>query len=102
MERLHMNDIQEIIHRLRKGQSVEAIHRDTGHAKKTARKYRNLADKHAFLEEKRGLPASSELAAVLGPVRKRKVRSVALALRSRSSLLVSRTSRSSFYFPGMC
>jgi len=66
MERLHMNDIQEIIYRLRKGQSVEAIHRDTTHAKKTIRKYRNLADKHGFLEENRGLPASSELAAVLG------------------------------------
>jgi len=72
MERLHMNDIQEIIYRLRKGQSVEAIYRDTGHAKKTIRKYRNLADKHGFLEEKRGLPAASELAAVLGTVRKRK------------------------------
>jgi hypothetical protein len=102
MERLHMNDIQEIIYRLRKGQSVEAIHRDTGHAKKTIRKYRNLADKHGFLEKNRGLPASSELAAVLGPVRQCKVRSVALALRSRSSLLVSRTSRSSFCIPDMC
>ena len=69
MERLHMNDIQEIIYRLRKRQSVEAIHRDTGHAKKTIRKYRNLADEHGFLEKNRGLPASSELAAVLGPLR---------------------------------
>ena len=74
-----MNDIQEIIYRVRKGQSVEAIHRDTGHAKKTIRKYRNLADKHGFLEKNGGLPASSELAAVLGPVRQCKVRSVALA-----------------------
>jgi hypothetical protein len=40
MERVHMNDIQEIIYRVRKGESVEAIHRDTGHAKKTIRKYR--------------------------------------------------------------
>jgi len=69
MERLHMNDIQEIIYRLRKDQSVEAIHRDTGHAKKTIRKYRELADKHGFLEENRGLPAASELAAVLEPLR---------------------------------
>jgi len=68
MERVHMNDIQEIIYRLRKGQSVEAIHRDTGHAKKTIRKYRELAKGHGFLEKGRGLPAVSELAAALGPV----------------------------------
>jgi len=69
MERVHMNDIQEIIYRVRKGESVEAIHRDTGHAKKTIRKYRKLADKHGFLKEKRGLPTVQELAAVLGPVK---------------------------------
>jgi len=69
MERVHMNDIQEIIYRVRKGESVEAIHRDTGHAKKTIRKYRKLAEKHGFLEKGRGLPAVSELVAVLGPVR---------------------------------
>lgn len=68
MERVHMNDIQEIMYRLRKGQSVEAIHRDTGHAKKTIRKYRELAEKHGFLEKDRGLPVVSELAAILGPV----------------------------------
>jgi DNA-binding CsgD family transcriptional regulator len=49
MERLHMNDIQEIIYRIRKGQSLEGIHRDTGHARKTIRKYRKLAqEKTAF------------------------------------------------------
>ena len=68
MERVHMNDIQEIIYRLRKGQSVEAIHRDLSHAKKTIRKYRKLAEKHGFLNENRGLPTVQELAAVLGPV----------------------------------
>ena len=68
MERAHMNDIQEIIYRLRKGQSVEAIHRDTGHAKKTIRKYRTLAQKHGFLDKKRGLPPTSKLREVLGPV----------------------------------
>ncbi len=68
MERVHMNDIQEIMYRLRKGQSVEAIHRDTGHAKKTIRKYRKLAEEHGFLDEKRVLPTVSKLAGVLGPV----------------------------------
>jgi len=68
MERVHMNDIQEIIYRLRKGESVEAIHRDTGHAKKTIRKYRKLAEKHGFLEKGRRLPPVSKLAEVLGPV----------------------------------
>ena len=64
-----MNDIQEIMYRLRKGQSVEAIHRDTGHAKKTIRKYRKLAEEHGFLEKERELSVVSELAAVLGPVK---------------------------------
>ena len=68
MERVHMNDIQEIIYRLRKGQLMEAIHRDTGHAKKTIRKYRKLAERHGFLAESRVLPTVQELAAVLGPV----------------------------------
>lgn len=68
MERIHMNDIQEIIYRLRKGESVEAIHRDTGHAKKTIRKYRRLSEKHGFLDENRLLPTVKELAEVLGPV----------------------------------
>lgn len=72
MERVHMNDIQEIIYRLRKGQSVEAIHRDTGHARKTIRKYRELAEKHGFLEKDRELPVVSELVAVLGPVKRLK------------------------------
>ena len=35
MERVHMNHIQEIIYRVRKGESVETIHRGTTHAKKT-------------------------------------------------------------------
>jgi len=34
-----MNDIQEIIYRLRKGRFMEVIHHDTGHAKKRIRKY---------------------------------------------------------------
>jgi hypothetical protein len=69
MKRVHMNGIQEIIYRLRKGQSVEAIHRDTGHAKKTIRKYRKLAEKHGFLENGKVLPTVSKLAEVLGPVK---------------------------------
>ena len=47
---------------------MEAIHRDTGHAKKTIRKYRRLAEKHGFLDENRQLPTVKELAEVLGPV----------------------------------
>jgi hypothetical protein len=42
MEMIHMNDIIDIIHRLRKEETINAIHRDTGHARKTIRKYRDL------------------------------------------------------------
>jgi transposase len=70
MKRLHMNDIQEVIYRLRKGQSMEAIHRDLGHARKTIRKYRGLAEKHGFLEVKKPLPSVTEIAKALGPVRR--------------------------------
>ncbi len=70
MERSHMNDIQEIIYRLRKDEPVEAIHRDTGHARKTIRKYRELALKHGFLDRERALPSVAELVKVLGPVKR--------------------------------
>jgi len=52
MERIYMNVMQEVIYRLRKGESVEAIYRDTGHARKAIRKYRDFAKKHGFLMER--------------------------------------------------
>ena len=55
-----MNDIQEIIYRVCKRRAVEAIYRDTGHDRKTIRKYRKLTEKHGFLEKDGGLPAMSE------------------------------------------
>lgn len=68
MERLHMNDVMEILHRLREGEPVQRIHRDTGHARKTIRKYRDIAAGHGLLDRDRSLPSRSELAGMMGSV----------------------------------
>lgn len=65
-----MNDVQGIIYRLRKDEPVEGIHRDTGHARKTIRKYRDLAKEHGFLERDKSLPSVAELVKVVGPVKR--------------------------------
>jgi hypothetical protein len=70
MERVHMNDVIEILHRLRQGESVQAIHRDTGHARKTIRKYREIASLHGFLDAGRPLPGVEELFGVLGTAKR--------------------------------
>jgi len=55
-----------------KGESMEAIHRDLSHTRKTIRKYRGLAEKHGFLEVDKPLPSVTEIAKVLGPVKRPK------------------------------
>jgi len=67
MERSHVNDILEIIHRLRNGQSIRGIQRDIGHSRKTIRKYRDLAREAGYLDGPQ-LPSAEELRELLGPV----------------------------------
>jgi transposase len=65
MERLHMNDVIEVLHRLRQGEPVQAIQRDTGHARKTIRKYREIADSHGLLDKEKPLPDAQAFASLI-------------------------------------
>ena len=67
MERLYVNYLREIIHRLRLGQSDRAISRDMHLSRHTVRKYRELAAKAGYLHSSAPLPEAQVLAAVLGP-----------------------------------
>ncbi len=68
MERPAMQVIVDIIYRLRAGQSLRAIHRDTGHSRDTLRQYRRLAQEHGFLDRHRPLPEPAQVEAALAPL----------------------------------
>jgi transposase len=68
MERLRVQIIVDIVYRLRAGQSVRAICRDLGHARKTVRHYRELARAKGYLDPSRPLPEPEEVLTELGPV----------------------------------
>lgn len=67
MERRHMNEIREMLHRLRQGHWVREVARDLGYLRNTVRKYRDLAEQHGLLDVDRPLPEITELGALLGP-----------------------------------
>jgi FixJ family two-component response regulator len=50
MERLHMNYLRDLIHRLRVGESERHIASDLGISRPTVHKYRQLAEAHGYLE----------------------------------------------------
>jgi transposase len=62
-----MQLIQDIVYRLRQGQSERAIARDLGHSRMTVRRYHELAREKGFLEPETPLPAPDLLLAQLGP-----------------------------------
>ena len=49
MERIHMNHIRDIIHRLQQGQSERQICRDTRLSRPTIHKYKRWAEKQGYL-----------------------------------------------------
>ena len=67
MERLHMNHLRDLIHRLRSGESERRIARDMSLSRTTVRKYRDLAEQHGFLQLAQELPDEATLLAALGP-----------------------------------
>ncbi len=66
MERLNVNIIQDIVYRLRCGQSERAIERDLGHSRHTIRRYHMLAEEKGYLDPARPLPEPEEVARELG------------------------------------
>jgi transposase len=67
MERKHMNEIREIIHRFRCGEGTREIARSLDLSRNTVRKYRDVAEEHGLLESAKPLPENRELGLLLGP-----------------------------------
>ena len=68
MERLHMNYLRDMMHRLRSHESERRIAQDLGVSRPTIHKYRVLAEQQGLLDPNCPLPEDTQLAAVLGPV----------------------------------
>jgi transposase len=66
MERLHMNYLRDLIHRVRSGESDRRIARDLGISRTTVRKYREWADAQGYLQSGTPMPDDAILATVLG------------------------------------
>jgi transposase len=66
MERLNMNYLRDLIHRVRLGESDRRIARDLGISRTTVRKYRQWADAQGYLQPDTPLPDDATLAAALG------------------------------------
>ncbi len=67
MQRLHMNEIRELIYRFRSGEGNRPIARALNLSKNTVKKYRRLAEERGFLEAARPLPTLGELSGFLIP-----------------------------------
>jgi len=67
MKRTHMNHIQDIIRRIRLGESERRIARDMHISRKTVRKYHELAKEKNYLENPENPPRESDLLKMLGP-----------------------------------
>jgi transposase len=66
MERLNMNYLRDLIHRVRSGESDRRIARDLGISRTTVRKYREWADGKGYLQPSMPLPDDATLTAALG------------------------------------
>src|SRR5579862_8810602 len=68
MEKLKVQQVQEIVHRLRQGQSERSIVRDLGCGRETVRRYGNLARAHGYLSESSPLPSLADLETATTPL----------------------------------
>jgi len=66
MERIKVQQLEEIVHRLRKGQSERLVARDLGCARETVRRYAGLARDFGYLSESSAMPSLVDLAASQG------------------------------------
>lgn len=68
MERLHMNYLRDLIHRLRANESERRIAHDLQISRTTVRHYHEVAKRHGFLAPGCPMPDDATLVAVLGPM----------------------------------
>lgn len=66
VERLHVNYLRDLTHRLRAGASQRGVARDLGLARLTVQKYARWAAEAGYLDAEAPLPEAAELAARLG------------------------------------
>lgn len=66
MERLHMQEIIDIVYRFRKGQSQRTIAAALGYHRATVRRYYELAQQRGFLDPQTPFPSTADLLAALG------------------------------------
>ena len=59
---IHMNEVIEIIYRLRNGQSQRLIHRETKIDRKTVKKYYDFAEKNGWLSPEALMPTPEMIA----------------------------------------
>lgn len=69
MERLHVNQVRDIVYRLRQGESERQIAQDLRVSRHTVARYRDLAKDAGYLDLTRGLPTDRELLCALGPAK---------------------------------
>jgi transposase len=67
MERIQMNHLRDLIHRLKSGESERRIAADMGVSRPTVHKYHELAKKQGYLGKDGVVPSDEVLAEVLGP-----------------------------------
>lgn len=67
MERLHMNHLRDLIHRLRAGESERRIAQDMGISRPTVHKYHEMAKEQGYLAPNAEIPDDERLQKVLGP-----------------------------------
>ena len=67
MERIHMNHLRDLIHRLRIGESERRIGLDMKISRQSVHKYHELAKQFGFLEKNTSLPDNETLQKALGP-----------------------------------
>jgi len=68
MEKLKVQQVQEIVHRLRKNQSARAIARDLGCGRETVSRYGHLARESGFLSDSSALPSLTDLESATTPL----------------------------------
>ena len=67
MERIHMNQMRDLIQRLKMGESERRIAQDMQVSRPTIHKYHELAKQAGYLEKGAGVPNDETLQKVLGP-----------------------------------
>lgn len=66
MERLHMNYVRDLVHRLRAGDSERRIAKDLGISRPTVHRYYEFAEREGYLRPGSPMPDDSTLTAALG------------------------------------